>query len=259
MSIELIAKITPKNSGFTGMVDANQVLGGGASGVLPDETIPDWVSASKDLEDVLAAGGDGGAQAVKNVASLAIGTATLDDSAIVQIDSTTKGFLPPRMTTTQREAISTPAVGSVVYDTTIDGLYEYKSSGWAKVGGGSKVVFDFTDAAKITTVSCAQGAAVSGSIALGISDALAMGTFFRVVALSDSRSATIELFANAAMTVRLYLASPRDCYTTGQPYHVDSTPFEIIGLVGGLLYYRITNASRETAFTIEIRGEGPAL
>lgn len=36
MSIELISKISPKNDGFTGMVDADQILGGGAFGTLPD-------------------------------------------------------------------------------------------------------------------------------------------------------------------------------------------------------------------------------
>jgi len=48
MSIELIAKIAPKNDGFTGMVDADQVLGGGAAGTLPDAT----VAASNVLQHV---------------------------------------------------------------------------------------------------------------------------------------------------------------------------------------------------------------
>lgn len=41
MAIELIAKIAPKNDGFTGMVDADQVLGGDGSGTLPAATIAD--------------------------------------------------------------------------------------------------------------------------------------------------------------------------------------------------------------------------
>lgn len=43
--------------------------------------------------------------------------ATLHSTAILQADSTTKGFLPPRMTKTQREAITNPATGLVVYQT----------------------------------------------------------------------------------------------------------------------------------------------
>jgi hypothetical protein len=43
-------------------------------------------------------------------------------SALLQVNSTTKGFLPPRMTTTQKNAISSPAAGLVVYDTTLNKL-----------------------------------------------------------------------------------------------------------------------------------------
>ena len=55
-------------------------------------------------------------------------------SAKVQIDSTTQGFLPPRMTNAQRTAIATPAVGLMVYCTDmVEGLYIYKSTGWTFV------------------------------------------------------------------------------------------------------------------------------
>ena len=39
MAIELIDKIAPKNDGFVGMLDADQVIGGGASGTLPDAAV----------------------------------------------------------------------------------------------------------------------------------------------------------------------------------------------------------------------------
>ena len=51
-------------------------------------------------------------------------------SAQVQIDSTTKGFLPPRMTTTEKNAIATPAAGLVVYDNTTNKLCCYNGSTW---------------------------------------------------------------------------------------------------------------------------------
>lgn len=53
-----------------------------------------------------------------------------DASAITELTSTTKGFLPPRMTTTQRNAIATPASGLVVYDTTTNKLCCYNGSTW---------------------------------------------------------------------------------------------------------------------------------
>jgi hypothetical protein len=50
--------------------------------------------------------------------------------AIFQIDSTTKGFRPPTMTTTEKNAISTPAAGLIVYDTTTNKLCCYNGTSW---------------------------------------------------------------------------------------------------------------------------------
>ena len=62
-------------------------------------------------------------------AGLSVGGA-LVTSAILQADSTTKGFLPPRMTTTEKNAIATPAAGLVVYDSTTNKLCCYNGSTW---------------------------------------------------------------------------------------------------------------------------------
>jgi hypothetical protein len=51
-------------------------------------------------------------------------------SAQVQIDSTTKGFLPPRMTNAQMLAIAAPAAGLVVYDTTNNKHCGYNGTAW---------------------------------------------------------------------------------------------------------------------------------
>jgi hypothetical protein len=51
-------------------------------------------------------------------------------SALLEMESTTKGFLPPRMTTTQKNAIASPAAGLVVYDNTTNKLCCYNGSTW---------------------------------------------------------------------------------------------------------------------------------
>ena len=62
---------------------------------------------------------------------LGVGHSSQNASAILQADSTTKGFLPPRMTNTQRTNIVSPAIGLMVYCTdATEGLYIYKSTGW---------------------------------------------------------------------------------------------------------------------------------
>lgn len=51
-------------------------------------------------------------------------------SALLDIRSTTRGFLPPRMTNAQMLAISTPATGLMVYDTTNNKLCCYDGTTW---------------------------------------------------------------------------------------------------------------------------------
>ena len=63
------------------------------------------------------------------------GVTTANASAILEAYSTTKGFLPPRMTQTQRNAIASPAIGLEIYQTdATEGKYIYKSSGWTYIG-----------------------------------------------------------------------------------------------------------------------------
>jgi hypothetical protein len=55
---------------------------------------------------------------------------TPNASAVLDVGSTTQGFLPPRMTTTQKNAIATPASGLQVYDTTLNQMSYYNGSSW---------------------------------------------------------------------------------------------------------------------------------
>jgi len=59
-----------------------------------------------------------------------------DPSAALEVNSTTKGFLPPRMTATQRDAIASPATGLVIYNTSTNKLNLYIIDTWLEVTSG---------------------------------------------------------------------------------------------------------------------------
>lgn len=61
------------------------------------------------------------------------GTSSPNTAALVDITSTTKGFLPPRMTTTQKNAISSPPAGLQVYDSTLNKMCFYNGSAWETI------------------------------------------------------------------------------------------------------------------------------
>ncbi|MFZ1683220.1 MAG: hypothetical protein WAU88_03725 [Candidatus Zixiibacteriota bacterium] len=65
-----------------------------------------------------------------NAQNVGIGTTSPNASAKLDISSTTQGLLIPRMTSTQRTNILTPADGLMVYDNTSDRLYQYQAGAW---------------------------------------------------------------------------------------------------------------------------------
>jgi hypothetical protein len=65
--------------------------------------------------------------------TLAIGTSTPDAAAQLDIASTTRGFLPPRMTEAERDLIATPPDGLILYNTTADKLQVRAAGSWVNL------------------------------------------------------------------------------------------------------------------------------
>ena len=86
---------------------------------------------------------------------LGIGHTSQNASAILQADSTTKGFLPPRMTNAQMIAIASPATGLLVYQTDgTSGLYQYNGTAWVGFGSSNDIAVEsWTTDANYTTVN----------------------------------------------------------------------------------------------------------
>ena len=77
-------------------------------------------------------------------AQMGVGTETPNPSAQLDVSSTTKGFLAPRMTKAQRLAIPAPAAGLLVFQTDDQvsfpkGFYYFNGTAWTTVGGSSFV------------------------------------------------------------------------------------------------------------------------
>jgi hypothetical protein len=77
-----------------------------------------------------------------------------DASAVLQANSTTQGFLPPRMTTVQRDAIVSPATGLVIFNTDLGTLQTYNGSAWGNVAPlFQQDVFDAVGPGNVFTLS----------------------------------------------------------------------------------------------------------
>ena len=73
---------------------------------------------------------------ISDTGNVGIGTSLPEASAKLDITSTTSGLLIPRMTQVQRDAITTPATGLLIYQTdNTPGFYYYNGSAWSAIGG----------------------------------------------------------------------------------------------------------------------------
>ena len=123
--IGLTGAIGPQGAtGATGLLTS-----GNAAGNTPFWDGSQWVVNSSNIHN--------------NGVSVGIGTALPNAAAKVEIQSTTQGFLPPRMTYAQRQAISNPVTGLVVFctncgDRNVGGELEVYSGGmWRNMVGNS--------------------------------------------------------------------------------------------------------------------------
>jgi trimeric autotransporter adhesin len=77
---------------------------------------------------------------------------TADNSAMLEVRSTDKGILVPRVTTAQRTAILTPATGLMVYDTDLNQFWYFNGTAWATFGtSGSTTSWELTGNAGTTS------------------------------------------------------------------------------------------------------------
>ena len=79
-------------------------------------------------------------------------------SSMLDVKSTSKGLLIPRMNSAERTGISNPAIGLLVYDNQTASFWFYKAAGWTELvtGGGASTNFWDTDGSNIFNTNTAN-------------------------------------------------------------------------------------------------------
>jgi hypothetical protein len=81
--------------------------------------------------------------------AVGVNAPSINASAVLEADSTTQGFLPPRMTTTQRNAIASPATGLIIFNTTTAQPEVYNGTAWVAIGGSTSPLVQIAKASTI--------------------------------------------------------------------------------------------------------------
>jgi hypothetical protein len=132
-------------------------------------------------------------------AQTGIGTSTPHASAKLDVSSTDKGFLPPRMTVVQRGAIPTPAAGLMVYQTDgTAGLYYYSGTAWIYIINSLTNVLQVGNGGTGTNTSTGTGSVVLNTNSTLISPNISSGG--AIFLGSSSGSTTFKASAVAGTT-----------------------------------------------------------
>ncbi len=183
-----------------------------------------------------------------NGSNLGVGTTSPHASALTDMTSTTQGFLPPRMTTVQRNAIASPAVGLTIYNTTVNCLQWWNGTVWYDGCGNNA-----PPAAALSTINCAgattTGTLTSGAAANGVSTAISYtgGNAGTYGAQSVSSTGVVGLTATLAAGT---LANGNGSVT----YTITGTPAS-----AGTASFAITLGGQSCSFTVNVSAPAAAL
>ena len=208
-------------NGATGLTGATGATGSLSSGTTAGNT-PYWDGSQWVLNN---------SNIHNNGAGVGIGTTSPNASAKVEIASTTQGFLPPRMTTLQRDAIASPATGLVIFNTTTNCLNFFIGSGWNETCG--TLITTGTISALNCVGATTTGTLNNGTAASGVSTTVPYtgGNGDTYAAQAISSTGVLGLTANLAAGT-LAVGAGNLVYTiTGTPTSSGTASFAIT--VGG--------------------------
>lgn len=160
--------------------------------------------------------------------SVGIGTSSPNNSAALDISSTTKGLLIPRMNSVQRTAIASPATGLLVFDTDTKTIWTYDGAAWKNLNAGGSagslaLPYAGSDASGTSfqlTNTLAGGTAISGKAnGSGVSNIGVYGESFSGTAVKG--------YSNNAGSVAVFGSSLAG--TGVKAYSFTGTALDVIG------------------------------
>jgi hypothetical protein len=161
--------------------------------------------------------------------------------AVLQVNSTTRGFLPPRMTGTQRDAISTPPAGLILYNSTTNKLNIRESSTWNELISSSDGTVSATKLVPTGNVTAGNGMYLPAANTLAFSTNGVERFRFDTQATFDSASAanTFTLKSSSAATRLIFL---NDTVTSGIGHRLELSGQSFNLLTDATARITVTNA-----------------
>jgi len=161
--------------------------------------------------------------------SFGIGTPTPHSSAMLEVASTDKGLLPPRMSQGQRDAIASPAAGLLIYNTSTNRLNLRTATGWQEaVGSLDQVTLDGRNFVNVPSFWQRSGGGLYPS---NITDNVGIGTTtpglpLEVAGSSRFRNGNIEI-QNDNANAFLWFHDPYDAWFSMGMDRNDNDNFKI--------------------------------
>ena len=139
--------------------------------------------------------------------NLGVGTSSPNANAILDVTSTTKAFMPPRMTTAQKNAIASPAASMVVYDTDMKGISFYNGTAWVTTNNKS-VSTKTGNYTILQSDDVILGDATSGAITITLPTAVGnSGEIFNIKKIDSSVNA-VTIATTSSQTIDGALTQP---------------------------------------------------
>lgn len=139
--------------------------------------------------------------------NVGIGVTPPNANAILDVTSTTKAFMPPRMTTAQKNSVASPTAGMVVYDTDMKGISYYNGTAWT-TANNKNVATKTANYTALQSDDVILGDATSGAITITLPTAVGFSGKVFNIKKTDSSVNSVTIATTSSQTIDGALTAP---------------------------------------------------